>query len=34
MRNSEAAYWDNQMQILKERLNDPNSYENNWDYYD
>ena len=32
--NDEAAYWKAQTEALKRHASDPNSYENNWDYYD
>ena len=31
---TEASYRNAEVQALKEHLNDPNSYENNWDCYD
>lgn len=33
-KEQEARYWKEQVQELKKHLDDPNSYENNWDYYD
>jgi len=32
--NDEKKYWDAQWKSIKEHASDPNSYENNWDYYD
>ena len=31
---SESEYWSAQMRALRKALDNPNSYENNWDYYD